>query len=123
MADKSKNIGEIKDLEERAYWEQRPSFSTALEVGRFWYSIVVQAGGSSRFSHFSVVGVLGDKRTDHVHRDWKGLLLRTNKKLLVSTKGFISGSVVKNPPANARDVGSISGLGRSLGEENGNPLQ
>ena len=34
--------------------------------------------------------------------------------------------VVKNPPANAgdaRDVGSIPGLGRSSGEGNGNPLQ
>ena len=34
--------------------------------------------------------------------------------------------VVKNPPANARDlrdVGSIPGSGRSPGEENGNPLQ
>ena len=31
--------------------------------------------------------------------------------------------MVKNPPANARDVGSIPGLGRSPGEGNGNPLQ
>ena len=31
--------------------------------------------------------------------------------------------MVKNPPANAGDVGSISGLGRSPGEGNGNPLQ
>ena len=34
--------------------------------------------------------------------------------------------VLKNPPANARDirdVGSVPGLGRSPGEENGNPLQ
>ena len=30
---------------------------------------------------------------------------------------------VRNPPANARDVGSIPGLGRSLGVGNGNPLQ
>jgi len=30
---------------------------------------------------------------------------------------------VKNPPANARDVGSIPGSGRSPGEGNGNPLQ
>ena len=30
---------------------------------------------------------------------------------------------MKNPPANAGDVGSISGLGRSPGGENGNPLQ
>ena len=29
----------------------------------------------------------------------------------------------KNPPANAGDVGSIPGLGRSSGEGNGNPLQ
>ena len=31
--------------------------------------------------------------------------------------------VVKNPPANAGDTGSIPGSGRSLGEGNGNPLQ
>ena len=29
---------------------------------------------------------------------------------------------VKNPAANARDLGLITGLGRSLGEENGNSL-
>ena len=34
-----------------------------------------------------------------------------------------SGSVVENPPANAGDVGLISGLGRSPGEVKGNPLQ
>ena len=40
--------------------------------------------------------------------------------------GFPGGPVVKNPPANvgdARDVGSIPGLGRSPGGGNGNPLQ
>ena len=37
--------------------------------------------------------------------------------------GFPGGSLVKNPPANAGDVGSIRGLGRSLGEGNVNPLQ
>jgi len=31
--------------------------------------------------------------------------------------------IVKNPPANAGDTGSISGSGRSSGEGNGNPLQ
>jgi len=31
--------------------------------------------------------------------------------------------VVKNLPANAGDAGSIPGLGRSLEEGNGNPLQ
>ena len=38
-------------------------------------------------------------------------------------KGFPAGSVVKNPLANARDLGSIPGLGRPSGEGNGNPLQ
>ena len=33
------------------------------------------------------------------------------------------GSVVRNPPASAVDVDSILGSGRSLGVENGNPLQ
>ena len=40
--------------------------------------------------------------------------------------GFTGGAVVKNLPANvgdARDMGLISRLGRSLGEGNGNPLQ
>ena len=37
--------------------------------------------------------------------------------------GFPGGSVVKNPPANAGDAGSIPGPGRSPGEGNGNVLQ
>ena len=37
--------------------------------------------------------------------------------------GFPGGSVVKNPPANAGDVGLIPGSGRSPGEGNGNPFQ
>ena len=31
--------------------------------------------------------------------------------------------MVKNPPTNAGDVGSILGSGRSPGERNGDPLQ
>ena len=38
-------------------------------------------------------------------------------------KGFPGGLVVKNPPANEGDAGSITGLGISPGEGNGNPLQ
>ena len=40
--------------------------------------------------------------------------------------GFPDNVVVKNLPANAgdaRDVGSVSGSGRSPGEGNGSPLQ
>ena len=53
-----------------------------------------------------------------------------SKKLLLPEtyfiKGFPGGSAVKNPPANAgdaRDVGSIPGLGRIPGEGNCIPLQ
>ena len=37
--------------------------------------------------------------------------------------GFAGGSVVKHPPANAGDAGSIPESGGSPGEGNGNPLQ
>ena len=38
-------------------------------------------------------------------------------------RGFPDGSVIKNLPANAGDMGSIPELGRSPGEGNGNLLQ
>ena len=38
-------------------------------------------------------------------------------------EGFPGGSVVKNPPADAGDTGSIPGSGRSTGEDDGNPLE
>ena len=38
-------------------------------------------------------------------------------------RGFPGGSMVKNPPANAGDMGSIPDLGRFPGEGSGNPLQ
>ena len=37
--------------------------------------------------------------------------------------GFLGGTVIKNLPANAGDMGSLSGLGTSPGEGKGNPLQ
>ena len=37
--------------------------------------------------------------------------------------GSPAGSVVKNLPANAGDIGFISGCGKIPGEGNGNPLQ
>ena len=40
----------------------------------------------------------------------------------VLSVGFSGGSVVKNPLANAGDMGLIPGLERSPGEGNGNPL-
>ena len=49
-----------------------------------------------------------------------------NFPLLIKTPiilGFPGGSVVKNPPANAGDVGLIPRSGKSPREGNGNPLQ
>ena len=50
-----------------------------------------------------------------------------NKQLIepksFSSMGFPGDSVVKNPPANAGDLGSTPGLGRSPGKGNDNPLQ
>ena len=46
-----------------------------------------------------------------------------NSGSVTESKGFPGGWVVKNPPANAGDAGSIPGSGRSHGEGNGNPLQ
>ena len=49
-----------------------------------------------------------------------------NEEILLSQLAISAnpgGSVVKNLFSNAGDVGSISGLGRSAGEGNGNPLQ
>ena len=42
--------------------------------------------------------------------------------VLSYTGGFPGGSEVKKQPANSGDVGLVAGLGRSLGEGNGNPL-
>ena len=40
----------------------------------------------------------------------------------VALEGFLGGSLVENQLVNARDAGSIPGLGRSPGEGNRNPL-
>ena len=47
------------------------------------------------------------------------------KYACVCTSGYLGfpGGSGKGPACNAGDLGSIPGLGRSLGEENGNPLQ
>ena len=37
--------------------------------------------------------------------------------------GFLGGSAVKNPPANAGDMGLILGSGKSPSERHGKPLQ
>ena len=46
-----------------------------------------------------------------------------DSSVVTGRKGFPGGSVVKNLPANAGDVGSIPGSRRSPAEGNGNPFQ
>ena len=61
----------------------------------------------------------------------KNLLLFSKEKegklpfwnTLSTIQGFPDGSVVKNPPANAEDAGSVAGSGRSPGERSSNQLQ
>ena len=43
--------------------------------------------------------------------------------IILLSGGFPDGSVVKSPPANAGDLGSIPGLRKAPGVGNGNPLQ
>ena len=49
--------------------------------------------------------------------------LPTLHAIFEDMKGFSGGSAVKNPPDNAGESGSISGLGRSNRGGNGNSLQ
>ena len=57
------------------------------------------------------------KQRDHQHRQ---LYTYVGTYELL---GFAGGSVVKNPPAYAGDIGSIPGSAGSPGVENGNSLQ
>ena len=85
----------------RFYWLDEHEFEQALGVGDGQGSLVC-------------CSPWGHKESDTTERlNW------TEDTIL----GFPCGSVVKNPRAKARHVGSIPGLGRSTREGNGNPLQ
>ena len=51
------------------------------------------------------------------------LIVGFGKYLVSENQASLVAQLVKNPPASARDLGSIPGLGRSPGGGNGNPLQ
>ena len=46
-----------------------------------------------------------------------------NPNKLFDQSNILSGTVVKNPPANVRDAGLIPGSGRSPGVGNGNLIE
>ena len=54
---------------------------------------------------------------------FKHLLLLTSQTSINTNKGFPGSSAGKESTCNAGDLGLIPGLGRSLGEGNGYPLQ
>ena len=65
------------------------------------------------------------RRLNSIYRS-KYFTQNRNLSLLTSQYLYIvypGGTVVKNPPANAGDAGSIPGSGRSFGGGNGSPLQ
>ena len=76
-----------------------------------------------------------DRVTSHLTAVSSTVILRTllvsekGSSILLSislTRGFPGGAALKNPPANeedAREAGSVPGLGRFTGGGNGNPLQ
>ena len=69
------------------------------------YILLVRLGGNI------VAGKANDTR-----------LTKGNLSISHKLRGFPDGSVVKNQPADAGDIGLIPGSGRSSGGGNGNPL-
>ena len=67
----------------------------------------------------------GKKKVQSVFRTYIKLTLRmhSNIQRVQTNMCFPGGSVLKNLSANAEDLSLIPGLGKSPGEENGNPLQ
>ena len=59
----------------------------------------------------------------HSHPKNVVIILLRKSKLVDVKSGFPNGSVVKNPPVNAGDAGSIPGWGKFPGEGIGYPLQ
>ena len=74
--------------------------------------------------HIRPTGIVTSQKPPNCHRGClPSLDHREFCNILPFTRGFPGGSVVKNPPVKARDMGLIPGLGRSPGKGNGNPLQ
>ena len=76
--------------------------------------LILDSFESQFFRGSLVEEVIMEKKKSRILRVWQ---------VLSRSLGFPGGSVVKNPPVNARHLGSITGSGRSSGEENGNPFQ
>ena len=87
-----------------------------------WFSYVEPTYSLSRLNHKIIEKLSSLLKTEEIKLVINNLPTKKSPDL----HSFPGGSVVKNPLANAGDTGntgSISGLGRSPGGGNGNPLQ
>ena len=101
-------------------WKQPKCLSTEEWIKKIWHVMC----DTHTHTHTHVIFI-------HIHT-YNGVVLSHKNEIIPSAAtrmdleiimGFPGGSVVKNPPANAGNVGLIPGSGRYSGEENGNPLQ
>ena len=95
--------------------------------GSWWWTGnpgVLQSMGSQKVGQYSMT----EQQQQQDYTSWEAVIL-TFELTLVCYQSYLSGacfpggSEVKASASNAGNLGSIPGLGRSLGEGNGNPLQ
>ena len=110
---------------------QHTSLGSPWRIHRIWSSpdgkLWCQAGPSSMWLAFPLIWQLDERASHVVSTTWR---VAKEKGRWTADHGY-SGTrwtsqvalVVKNLPANTGDGGSIPGMGRSLWEEDGNPLQ
>ena len=90
------------------------------------FYIYCSASTDSINCRWNSIVVIGKKSTDKWTNVFQTCVAQGLIVVYTLFRGFLGGSVVKNPPAiaeNAGDTGSIPGWGRSPGGRNGNPLQ
>ena len=74
----------------------------------------------------AVYGIFQAEYLSRVAVSYSGIFLTQGSNLhlaVMAGRFFTRKSAVKNLPANAGDMGLLSGSGRARGEGNGNPLQ
>ena len=93
-------------------WLDGITYSMDMSLSELWELVM------DREAWCAVIHGVSKSRTQL--SDWTELKLSDERVLSL---GFPGGSVVKNLPTNAGDMGSIPGSGRSLGVRSSNPLQ
>ena len=84
-----------------------------------WVAISSSRGSSQPKDQTRVSGTAGRLFTEC----WQLQVPSIFYEYILFHSGFLGGSVVKNPPGNVGDTGSIPGSGNSPGEGNGSLLQ